>query len=97
VGINDSSARIALVVAPLGIACVVTVIYFWRGIYQLLSVSLSSSDFISDKGRAEIKSNATRVAGFSLAFLTLVVTSLVFQFKLMSAKPVWEKSLKEYF
>ncbi|ODN01519.1 Smoothened [Orchesella cincta] len=97
VGINDSSARIALLIAPIGIACGLMMFYFWRGIYRLLSVSLSSSDFISEKGRAEIKSNATRVAIFSLALLGIVISSLVFQFKLMSAKPVWEKSLKDYF
>lgn len=96
VGINDSSARIALLMTPLIVACAVMMIYLWRGIYRLLSVSLSSSDFISDKGRTELKSNATRVALFSLGFLATVTGSLIFQFRLMSAQPIWERSLREY-
>lgn len=95
-GIKDSVARVALLIGPVVVSYVVVTIYFWRGVCKLLSVSLASSDFLSEQGRAVVKSEATRVALFSLSSLCVVMASLYFQFRLMNANPVWEKSLREY-
>jgi hypothetical protein len=47
IGFYDPMARICLVFVPVGLACAVILFYIFRGAHRLLSVSLSSSDFLS--------------------------------------------------
>jgi len=70
-------------------------IYLWRGTYKLLSVSLSSSDFISPEGRSEIKSNAMRVIIFTILASLLFVAGLVLQISSIRQKPLWDRALRE--
>jgi hypothetical protein len=95
VGYNDPNARIFLVLVPVGSAFGVMMIYFWKGTYKLLSVSLSSSDFISPEGRAEVKSYAMRVIVFTLCATLIFVAALVLQINSIRQRPVWERSLRE--
>lgn len=94
-GINDWQARFFLFILPIMVAVTFQLFFFGRGIYRLWSVSLSS-DFIPKKGRVFIKSNAVRALLFSLGLVGDVVASLYYQYRLMSEKPVWERSLQEY-
>jgi len=95
VGYFDFTSRITLVFVPLGVFIILLLSYLWKGTYRLLSVSLSSSDFISPQGRSEIKSNAARVILFAVTSFSIVIATLILQVYESRSVPLLNKSLRE--
>lgn len=97
VGFYDPTSRILLVFIPIGFACALILFYIFRGTHCLFSVSLSSSDFISAEGNAEIKSNAVRATIFSLLTIVLLGTGFYVQINSIRSQPTFDNSLRESF
>ena len=92
----DSTLRITLVIIPVAIAVAVMLLYSWRGIYRLISVSVSSSDYVSSQQRRTLKSRAFRMGLFSVFATILLVAFLFGQSYELQWRAFWEKSRRDF-
>ncbi|CAG7784874.1 unnamed protein product, partial [Allacma fusca] len=92
---DESTKKIVFTILPVGLAAFVMAIFLIRGVSRLVSVLVSSSDFISSRGRSEVKSNAVRVGAFTASAIALASFFAYTQYQDMNMKPIWAKTRRD--
>lgn len=95
-GLRDSYWNVVFLMAPLLGYFGICQFFFWRGVYRLVTVTLSGSDFITKEGRDYIKCTRNRVIAFSLGMIGAGVLYGVCQGLVWREEPDWERSLEEH-
>ncbi|KAF2895830.1 hypothetical protein ILUMI_10339, partial [Ignelater luminosus] len=96
VGFVNLSARIGLLLVPLGATVISAGFIVIRGLILLMQVKINSRDVISEHSSKKIRSNIVRMGVFFLFMVVFCIITFVYHIYIFTNSNIWKESLENY-